>query len=248
MAIATADLRAVLDIEMILAGDILACQGIEHSMLACLMAQKQKLPLGAIKSLPMGVTIEIGPALDINTRQNLMLGNKLMMEAFSADLTRRKYAFQVLSDTWLTLFGNAAYNNYSLFFEFNNLCIQILPGKVRFIVNATDAAVVQNLFPLAEGIRDPVDDDFIIGINIADTLGSGAPNGNQASPMTIVDSIRQLPNNHIMLPPSTFAKSRNWLEKKNKLMGFGYKTKAVTMQPIFDKLFLFHISAPKLSL
>lgn len=237
MAVALSDLRAVLDLELILAGDILACKAVEHSMLACLMAQKQKLPPSA-----MGVTIEIGQALDIGTRQNLMLGNKLMIEAFSSDMTRRKYACQVLSDKWLKLFGKAVDKNYSLFFQFQNintdLCVQILPGKVRFIISATSAVALQSMFPLAESVTD--DGDYIIGINIV--AAANASDGNQATPATIVNAIGRLTSDMSLLPPTSYARNSSWLKKVQKLMGFMYSDTAALMSPIYDRLFIYHIS------
>jgi hypothetical protein len=241
MAVATSDLRAVLDLQLILAGDILACKE-EHSMLACLMAQKQELPPNAITALPMGVTIEIGQALDIDTLQNLMMGNKLMMEAFSSDLTRRKYAYQMLSATWFTLFRNTIDKNYSLFFEFQNinteLSVQILPGKVRFIISATSAVTLQNMFPLAESITD--DGKYIIGINIV--AAANASDGNQATPTTIVNAIGRLMFDMSMVPPASYARSVSWLKKVQKLMGFMNHDTAALMSPIYDKLFIYYIT------
>ena len=238
MAIATSDLRAVLDLELILAGDILACKAVEHSMLACLLVQKQKLPPS-----PMGVTIEIGQALDIDTRQRLMMGNKLMIEAFSADLIRRKYACQMLADKWLTLFGNAVDINYSLFFQFQNintdLCVQILPGKVRFIISATSAVALQSMFPLAESITD--DGNYIIGINIV--AAANASDGNQATPTTFVNAIGRLTADMSMLPPASYARNLSWLKKVQKLMGFMNHDTSALMSPIYDRLFIYHISA-----
>lgn len=239
MAVSSSDLRAVLDLELILAGDIIACKGVEHSMLACLMAQKQKLLPSAITALPMGVTIEIGQALDIGMRQNLMLGNKLMMDAFSGDFPRSKYACQVLSDTWLTLFGKTDERNYSLFFQFQNintdLCVQILPGKVRFIISATSAVALQSMFPLAESITD--DGNYIIGINIV------ASDRNPATPTAIVNAIGQLTSNMSLMPPASYARKSAWLEKVQKLMGFMNHDTAALMTPIYDRLLIYHISA-----
>lgn len=259
MTIAPSDLRAMLDLETIMAADILVCSrssagggvggvggstGSRVRLLDCLIGQKKRLPTQTAKSLPMGVIVEIGRALDIETRMNLMLANKLFMEAFAIDerdAIRREYAAHLLKNMWYTLLGKASDKNYSMFFEFEDaLRVDILPGKIRFVVNIENANSLSNVFPTAHGIADEVDDEYIIGIKLAERDDFG---NNEATAGAIVDAIRQLSAGLTMLPPIAYAGNPTWLQKVKRLMGFNNPYQPLSLQPIFDKLAMYHISA-----
>jgi hypothetical protein len=270
MTVETTDLRSMLDLENIIAADILVCSRFPYqngaglqggspphaSLLDCLLGQKQKVSTSIAKSLPMGVIVEIGRALDMETRMNLMLANKLFMDAFAKeerDATRREYATQSLADMWHSLMGKATEKNYSMFFEFNSddiaqhhfVRLDILPGKVRFIVDLAARDTLTNLFPLAEGIADEIDNEYIIGIKVA---GYDDFSSNEAAPESIVDATRRLTFGMQMLAPAAYARNPSWLKKVKKLMGFSNPYQSVSMKPVFDKLALFHIAAePPLS-
>ncbi len=265
MAVETADLRSMLDLESIIAADILVCSRSVRSgvgsvaqqngagfrspgLLNCLLGQRQRLPSSTAKALPMGVIVEIGRALDIETRMNLMLANKLFMEAFSKEERndlRRDLALQSLINTWRVLMQTGVDKNYSMFFEFESpdqqhmVRLNILPGSVRFVVDLESSNHLQRLFPNAEGIADEIDKEYIIGLRVAtfDNL-----NSNKATPETIVSGIQRLTTGMQMLPPIAYSRNPSWFRKVKKLMGFSNAYQTLSMQPVFDKLALYHIN------
>jgi hypothetical protein len=267
MAVDIADIRSMLDLESIIAADILVCSRISRSyyqngagargplgarasaLLDCLLGQKQKLPTSTAKSLPMGVIVEIGRALDMETRMNLMLANKLFMEAFSKEERndfRNELAAQSLTNTWHSLMEKGIDKNYSMFFEFESadkqrmVRLNILPGRVRFVVDIESRESLQRLFPMAEGFADEIDGEFIVATRVA-TIDNFSK--NKVTPKTIVSAIQRLTIGMQMLPPIAYTRNPSWFKKMKKLIGFNNAYQTLSMQPVFDKLALYHIAA-----
>lgn len=246
------DLRDVLDLETILAGDILVCASPQQAgggslpmgMMSCLIGQRQKMTTEVAKSLPIGAIVEIGRALDINTRRHLMFANKLFMEAFAPyerDETRRIYAARVLTQTWGELLGSVADKRYMVFLEFGSgvresfsLRVIVMPSRVRLIVPLSDKQKLEAAFPLAVGIDDPVDDEFIIGLHV--TEGDTDLSLNVCSPTTLVKHIVDLSRGMILLPPSAYIQKPSWLQRIKKFVG-----RREYLQPVFDKLSLYQV-------
>lgn len=250
-------LRELLDLESILTGDILTCGrgqtggggSVFSGLLSCVMGQKQKMTTDVAKSLPIGAIVEVGRALDIDTRRRLMFANKLFMEAFAPferDETRRIYAAHVLKQTWKELLGSAADKRYMVFLEFEArvpLRVIVLPSRVRFIVPLGSKHVLETAFPSAVGIEDPVDDEFIIGLHVS----QGGQNTdlsnteNTCSPEMLVERIIELSRGMRLLPPAAYIQNPSWLQRIKKLVGRREDNATPVMKPVFDKLSLYHL-------
>lgn len=213
----------------------------------------------------MGVIVEIGRTLDPKTRMNLMLASKLFMEAFSKEEREefsKELASESLTSTWATLLGKATTQNYRMVFEFeqesdNGGClvpvyIVISPGKVRFDVNFSFAKrdILERFLPGALFDVDHTfedDDEFMeIKVSNIDRLDR-----NEASPKTIVRAIRMVTSGMSMLPPRAYTRHLSWLTRlrmrfTGDVTSRIQATRQYSLQPVFEKLAMYHVSAPPL--
>jgi hypothetical protein len=222
----------------------------QHPLLKCLLRQKNKPSSPDVKQLPMGVSVEIGRTLDVETRKNLMLANKLMMDAFSKEdraETKAEYASYMLAKTWKTLFETAAKSEYSLYFRFEqqrtyvDVEIQCNNNKLSIVltVNANYRATLQKALPKAE-MRMTLDgrnDKWNIYLNI--TYDSSYENNrgknNIATPSTVVNAINRITYGMEMLPPSAYKYSSFRFTLFSR-----YTNKTSRLKPIFEKLSIYH--------
>ncbi len=211
---------------------------------------------GARRALPMGVIVEIGCALDPKTRINLMLANKLFMEAFSKDERanfRKEFASESLANTWESLLEYASKKNYRMIFEFEPeshngyllgiFCIVILPGKVRFNVgfNFSKQEVLERVLPKAIFEVDHTfedDDEYLeIKVSAIDRLDK-----NEASSKTIVKAIRMVTSGMLMMPPRAYTMNPSWLTRL-QMYFMGDRFDRYSLQPVFEKMAIYHVSA-----
>lgn len=243
------------DLESILSGDILVCERVQdggafnmrHPLLKCLLRQKKQLPtrqVANVAQLPMGVIVEIGRTLDVETRKNLMLANKLMIDAFSnedREETKSEYASYMLAKTWRTLFDTAVTKNYSLNFRFErqNKVVDVIissDGNKLFItlsINTTHKESLQKALPLAQMKESVNDNKSSIYLDITHDSVHENTRGkdNIATPTTVINALHRLTYGMEMLPPSAF---RYTIFSR-------YARKTTRVKPIFEKLSMYHI-------
>lgn len=213
------------DLEKILAGDILICERVQtggalfnmqHPLLKCLLRQKKKLSTPEVKELPMGVILEIGRALDVETRRNLMMANKLMMNAFTKEdrqETSAEYASYMLANTWKTLFETSAKKQYNMLFRFEQrrqrtyVELEIGPAKIKISVSSNHIATLQDALPQAQMQRDIYTrNKWYVDLSITyDSIyENNEGKDNIATPSTVIDVISRITYGMEMLPPSAY--------------------------------------------
>lgn len=189
-------------------------------------------PRPEVKQLPMGVIVEIGRTLDVETRRNLMLANKLMMNAFTDEDREEitaEYASYMLAKTWKTLFETAVKTKYSLYFRFeqkrNHVDIEIRSDVITITVNKNKRAALQKALPQAEMRTGMMGyNKWYIYLHIT------------GKDSTVIDAISRLTSGMKMLSPS----AHQWSSSIFAWRRYSRANKTLVLKPIFDKLLNYH--------